>query len=131
VKKLTIAQAAVVDEFGSLETELAPQLAALKPKTKRYDELRKLIASWYEAEPAESDFQAPGVEFTAIIEARGFQRRITDMKRLAKILTHALFFEHCSFALGKFDTLVGDKHPDLVVNERTGTRAVAVIKKAA
>jgi hypothetical protein len=123
---------AIVDELGALDTELGPQLAILKPKMKRFDELRKMVASWYDEEAPEADFQASGDKFTAVIEARGWERRITDMRKLAKILTHALFFEHCSFALGKFDKLVDvEKHKDLVVKEQTGTRTVTVIRKAA
>ena len=125
-KKTDPPSAAVVDEFGRLDAELA----LLKPKLDRHEELRKQIAACYDDQPAEQDFQAAGDQFTAVIGPRGNRRKIIDMKKVFKAMGQAIFFKLCDLPLGKLDALIPEHEQKGIVQwEKSGSRTVKVVVK--
>jgi hypothetical protein len=126
LKKSDPPSPAIVDEFGKLDAELA----LLEPKIKKHAALQRQILACYDDLPAAEDFQAHGDEFTAIIGARGNQRKILDMKKLFKALTPQIFMKICSVPLGKLDAMLpGQEQKGLVEWEQNGPRSLNVVVK--
>lgn len=110
---LTAEQQAQVDEFG----ELALNIEAFEKTTAaiehaknlgRYDELKKLIPSWYDNEPANKDYTAAGKRWGVSVSERGFKREITDMAAIHKDLGDTKFLVLCGFRLEDADRHVSE-----------------------
>ena len=121
------ALAQLIDEYGDLDAKVT----LFKPTLVRHEETRKLIQVCYGASAADQSFIEHGARFTCIVGQRENERKITDMRKLAKLLKDR-FFSICSVPLKKLDAeLPADQHIGLVTQARTGTRSVKVVPKAA
>jgi hypothetical protein len=119
-------RAAIIDEFGRLDAELA----LMKPKVKRHEELRKQIQSWYENENPTVGFVAKGLQYGVIVGAKARERKIVNMARLAKLLG-ARFVDLCTFPLSALDANTTAEQRDGIVTEgHTGSRTVRAVPVA-
>ena len=115
--------AAIVDELGALETELAPFAA----KIARIETLRKALRACYADAPADQEFTAEGAEFAYLVGEKALERHITSMAAVYKAVGRAQFLARCGFALKHIDEL-GLGH--LVEKARTGSRSLKLTEKA-
>lgn len=89
--------AALVDELGSLERDLAPHLT----KIARVDVLRKALRAHYagDAYPAADEIQVQGTRYTAILGPRGNETVVNYPGLIKAIRVHAFArFATCSLA---------------------------------
>lgn len=112
--------AAQIDELGAIEEQLAP----LKPKIKRAEALRKVIAAAVE-DPADSK-KFDGTRFCALVGARQNQRFIKSMPGLFKLIGKTAFLEVCRVTLDAVEKLVGNEGElaKLIGTAQTGPRDV-------
>lgn len=122
------ALASLIDEYGDLDAKVT----LFKPTLNRHEEVRKLIQGNFVASLAGASYTEHGTRFTCIVGPRENERKITDMRKLAKILKDR-FFAICSVALKKLDAegLSDEQLKGLVTQDRTGTRSVKVVPKSA
>lgn len=129
-KKQDLPSPAEVDELGQLQAWLAPKEAEIRPKKEREKSLRDKFAAAYDDAPADEVIQVHGSEYVAVIHARGFERKITNMKKLFKALGAVLFFKVCDVGLGKLDSLTSEaQRKDFVARDQTGNRKVEAVPK--
>lgn len=118
---ITPPRAAIIDELGKLDAELA----AMKPKEARRKELSEQVIEWFQDEPAEKAVAASGARFTVVVSPRGNQRSILSIPKLFKRLGERTFLTNCSIALGALDNLLTKAEIGKFVGEaRTGPRKV-------
>jgi hypothetical protein len=121
-------QAAEVDEFVILDTELAP----FKSKIRRRDDLRKLIGARYENEDPNGTFIAQGNVSSAKVSPRTMRRDFKPgaMEKFAAFLGK-VFFKLAKVSMEDFDNHVTilDREK-FVVQSQTGYRYVNAIAKA-
>jgi hypothetical protein len=86
--------AAVVDEIGDLEAELAPW----KQKTARLEALRKSLRDHYASEPADATFEVHGTRFLTLVGPRAAQR-LVNCASLFKLIGQKRFLAICAVTL--------------------------------
>lgn len=116
---------AAIDAYGELykqQKEIEGQLAILKPQI-----MGMLPAN----HPPGEAYMVEGDEFTIVIKAAEWQRKIMDMARVLKRVGRAAFLAACTFPLRALDELVPDEaeRANLVSREQTGPRKLEVIRK--
>jgi hypothetical protein len=118
--------AAVVDEFGRLDDELA----GMKPKERRHEQLRKQIAGWFESADPAGTFVLEGRAYTVEVSPRSNERKILSMPKLMKRLGSTLFLKLCTFPLKVLDAHIpaAEQEP-LVATTPTGSRKVTPAPK--
>jgi hypothetical protein len=127
---LTRDQAAAVDEFGELarRVETFENLAAFQKyekSLKRREELKALIASWYDKEPADKAFVADGKLWSVPVSERAPKREIVDMAALYKELGETKFLLLCGFRLEDADRHVSEQVRQLAIRkDRIGKRTL-------
>ena len=116
--------AALADEFGSLDQ----QIALLKPAMKRHDVLRKMFQDRYSlSDPAQS-FSLPGRKFTVQVGPRNEERQVISIGNVFALLKKDVFLRACSITLKKLEALVTPEQLETLVRKaRTGTRPVDVV----
>jgi hypothetical protein len=121
------AEQALIDEYGELDR----QLSEFRPVVSRHKTLKETIAAWFdESAPAETH-TAEGKLYVVQVSPRSLERRITNMKRLQKLLGLERFLTWCTFPLAAVDRLTEDQS-SFLESTRTGSRTVKpVLKKAA
>ena len=113
----------MVDEYGRLEAELAP----LKGKLKRLDELSKAIRACHENADAEKSVVSIGDEYEVVLGPRGMQTSITDMVQVYKAMGRDKFMAYASITL----KALGEAGIDAVViasltkKSQTGSRSLS------
>jgi hypothetical protein len=119
---------AVVDELGALDA----QIAALGPKIRRAESLRKQVQGWADADfPADQNVVFEGASFLAEASAKGNRREIADMEGVFKRLGRSKFFEVCQVALKRLDELLTAAEAAAVLKEsRSGPRSVKTLARA-
>lgn len=121
-------RAAVVDEFGELER----QVALLKPTLDRHAALKKEIASWYEFHSAGAAFTEAGKRYEVQISAKAKVRTITDKTKLFTALGKGRFIDLAKISLEAIDRLIPRlHHPAFLSEEQTGNRAVRAVARCA
>jgi hypothetical protein len=121
-----IDRAAIVDEYG----DLAKESSAFSPKERRLTELRKIIQSWYEAEPPAKDFIAEGKRFTIAIGAREYQKKVNPL-RLYKLIGIKRFLTVVSITLEAMKAAGMEALQIRCVDEtHTGKRKLTPVAKA-
>lgn len=121
---------AEVDELGQLQAWLAPRKAEIKPAEEREKALRDKMAAAFDDRPPGEVIQLHGLQYVAVIHARGWERKITNMKKLFKALGAVLFFKVCDVGLGKLDALTTEaQRKEFVVKQQTGARKVEAVNK--
>lgn len=113
---------AIIDEYGDLEAELA----RVKPKQLRRDELRKLILSWHASADAEALIEEAGHRYTLQIGARENERIVLSMPKLAKAIGGVkALYEICKVAIGDIDKrLSPSQQKGIVATTATGPRKI-------
>lgn len=118
-------RAKVIDELGRLADKLEP----VKPLLKRYEELRKQIAGWFDAEPAEQAFVEAGKAYEVEISERAEERTV-NIAKLAKKLGPRKFLGVVKVPMSVLDQHVSpEDQKDMVTTARTGGRRVKVRPK--
>lgn len=118
-------RAKVIDELG----KLAEQLEPARPLLKRYDEIRKQIAGWFDGEPADQTFVEAGKAYEVEISERAEERTI-NIAKLAKKLGPKRFLTVVKVPMSALDQHVSpEDQRDMVTTERTGGRRVKVRRK--
>lgn len=119
--------AALIDELGSLEKELAP----LKVKISRADALRKQLREAHDGLPAAAETIVSGERFRVIVGPRGNQTYI-DYPALLKLVKPAAF---CKFATCTLDALRTNVAAELVEKVtrlvQGGPRSLKVLENVA
>lgn len=116
---------AAIDAYGALhkqQKEIEAQLALLKAH---------VMAMLPADHPACEAYMVEGDEFTIVIKAAEWQRKILDIARVVKRVGRAAFLAACTFPLKALDELVPDEaeRAKLVSREQTGPRKLEVVKK--
>lgn len=127
----------LVDELGALEQKIQCDQALLAPSLKRASELRSQIQKRFETAPAELPQVLEGKEFLVELTAKEFQRKITNKKRAFALLKKyakldeliAVITIPLKEAVDKF--IPAAEHPEFLTKERTGSRDLKVLRKAA
>jgi hypothetical protein len=121
---IAAARSAVVDEAGALELELAP----VKPKIRRLDDLRKTIRGWYDHEAAGEAFCAYGETYVATVGARGNETVIHDMPSVFEVAGKDKFLAACKLTIGALGELVDPALASAVTSQtQTGSRAISIL----
>lgn len=113
---------ALIDQLGELDVEIAP----LETKKKQAEEIRGQLRGLRPKMKPEQAFQLEGAKFVAQIGVMGDERKISDMKAVARAVGAEAFMGHCSFTLKKLEELLQSsaKVAALVTTARTGSRTV-------
>ncbi len=122
------ALAAAINELAKLDAEIA----ALKLKQKRADELKAVLRAYADHFEAAQGLliDVPGADYVANLGPKE-NKRTLDVAGVFKTLGRGLFLENCSFPLGKFDALVpASEQAALVTEERSGARSVSILARA-
>jgi hypothetical protein len=121
---LEIARAAVVDEAGALEIELAPW----KLKLKRLEDLRKTIRGWYEHADPTKIFSAYGESYVATVGACGNETVIQDMSSVFEAAGKDKFLAACKLTMAKLNELIPAELASAVTTQvQTGTRGISIM----
>lgn len=117
--------AVIVDEMGAISAAME----ALKPRKKRYDELREqLLATLSDLAPDDTR-QVEGSLYVADVSAQSKDRVIRDMRKLARKLGKG-FWEHANLPMGKLDKLLLPAEQSKFLAEERGARTVKLFAKA-
>ncbi len=120
-------RAALVDELGALDAQIAP----LEDLAKRAAEIRAKVRALYADESADQTFTTEGKKYLCTVGVCGNERRITSMPQVFASLGASKFMAACSFTLKKLDELLAPAEVALLVaSARTGTRPVKTFAKA-
>lgn len=119
---------AVVDELGQLEAELA----AIAPKKKRVDVLKKEVQVWADQYPPETAIIFEGEQYCAQVSARTHRRRIADMAKVFVLLGKKKFLELCGFTLKCVEENLcpADVSSVVVEDQYVGERTVRSLQRA-
>jgi hypothetical protein len=119
--------AALIDELGDIERELAP----LKQKISRAEGLRKLLRAAFADAPAADEIKAEGSRYVAVLGPRGNQT-IIDYPVLVKGLTAPAFAKFATCTLAALEEHAPAELVARVTSlAATGPRALHVTAKAA
>ena len=116
----------IVDEFGSLDSELAP----LKGKLRRHEELAKLVRSWHADSKKSESVSSTGDSYEVVLSACGMLTRIPSMADVYQALGHARFLTHASVTIKALEQSGLDSAAiaALTEKEQAGYRSVVVRK---
>lgn len=122
------ATAALVDEYGQLEKELAP----LKPKLNRLERLAKSFRQLAEEADAAIPVVFAGRDYEITLSARGPRTMVAPMAAVYKKLGKDLFLQVAGVTISALEAHV---HPEIVASltheEQTGPRKIDVRAKNA
>lgn len=119
-------RAPIVDEFGELERKVAE----FKPTRDRHEALKKQIAGWFEATPADQPDQVEGQVYVVQASPRANQRLITSIPKLFRRLGQKLFLEVASIPLKAIDAHIpASEHESFIVEKRSGSRSIKAVLK--
>jgi hypothetical protein len=119
-------RAVIVDEIGDLTRDLA----LVKPKADRLEELQKIARGWYAESPGNESFVERGARYELQIGMKGKKRRIIAMAKLFTRLGKAAFLEACTFPLEVFDRLIpAEDHKLYLTEDRSGTRPLKPVAR--
>lgn len=113
------------DEFG----ELSRQKAAFAPVETRLKKLKEIFAEEYADQPGEM-CEIEGRIYRVQITPCALERKITNMRRLYRLLGVSKFLEWCTFPLSAVDRLTADQS-SFVETTQTGPRKVTAVLLAA
>lgn len=114
-----------IDEIGRLADKIEP----IKPAIKRYEELRKEIAAWFDGEPPDKVFTESGRTHEVEISEKGEERTVNLLK-LSKKLGPKRFLQCVAVPMKLLDQHVSpEDQKDLVTTARTGSRRVKVKRR--
>lgn len=118
------ARAAIVDEFGRVDSQLGP----LK---KRHEQLRKEILGWLPAGTLpDAVVTQAGNTHVVQIGAKGVERTLSGIAKLFEKIGKTQFLKLCKFPLAAFDALIPeDEQKRFVTEEQTGARKVTVVER--
>ncbi len=120
-------RAALVDELGALDAQIAP----LEDLAKRAAEIRAKVRALYAEESADLSFTSEGNKYLCTIGVCGNVRSIVSIPQVFASLGASKFLGACSFTLKKLDELIAPAEVALLVTSaRTGTRPVKTFAKA-
>jgi hypothetical protein len=120
-KKTDSARAAVIDQLGQYEQDIA----ALEEIKKLAAPLRAEVRSWFADLPAETAATAEGFKFLLTVGPRENERSIKSMMQVLDRVGSEVFLAECSLTLKALRDIVTP--PDfeaLTTQARTGARAV-------
>lgn len=119
-------RAKVVDEFGRLDSDLAP----IRSKIRRHEDLARVIRSWFVEEKPESTHIAEGTLFDVVAGPAGMQTHMANTAQLYQVLGHDAFLKAASLTLRSLEAVI---EPAIVASltwkERTGARTLAAAKR--
>lgn len=119
-------QAKIADEFGRLEEELA----RYRRLQRRRDQIRDEILAWFPDQPAAESVRFETNAFAFEITPKAWERRIRNIRVLAKRLGTALFFRHCRIPLEVIDAhLLPEERAEHIVESQTGPRRIIAVGK--
>jgi hypothetical protein len=118
----------VIDELGMLEMDIL----RMKPKVERAKVLKLLVQSWGVKLDAEASAIYDGYAFSVELSSRDYERAISDMEQLFRLFGKKKFLALCAMTLKNIDANLTPEESALVVTkERTGSRTVRVMQRAA
>jgi hypothetical protein len=126
--------AALVDELGQIEREIAREYAAtamkVGSKPGRAGAIRAEILKLYEDAQADVPFSIEGEAFAAMLAARTNQTCITAMAKVAKLLGRERFLAAATVTLGTLrKELTPQELAACTKTERTGPRSLSVVER--
>lgn len=127
-KRARKGNAAIVDELGRIEKELAAEYSRLAPQQARAAELNAQVLGWYEKADASKDFIAEGVEFAYKVSARSLKTTV-NTKKVWLTLGPAGFANVATIQLGLLKKAAGSKYKLCVSSARTGPRSLTAVEK--
>ncbi len=133
--RITSDRAALVDELGEIKDRLAVKAAIYRADIAvdeaRGTSLEAEVLSWYDHEPAEAEAAPAGEKYVAEIGPRGNRSSIISISKVYKRLGRSLFMQHAEIALGTLrKVLKKDERERFILTERTGDRALTMVRKA-
>lgn len=125
--KLVTERAAIIDQLGQIEQDLAP----MKNLEKLASALSAQVRGWCEKTPVDQTATLEGFKFIVTLGACENQRSINSMEEVLDRVGSHKFLAACSLTLKKLQELVTP--PDfekLTTQERTGARPVATFARS-
>lgn len=91
--------------------------------------LKNQIRGWYASEPPELEITASGNEYTVILSPKAKERKITNIRKLARKMKDA-FWAACTVPLGAIDRFFPkpEDRADLLAESQTGSRTVKAVR---
>ncbi len=105
-------------------------VAQLRIAEKRYEQLRSIIAGWYEDQPPDAAYMEDGAQFVLQIGARPLKRWIADMAAVEERLGPKRFLSLCTISMEKLDSVIAPADQQgLVAEDRIGPRAIKAVPR--
>ena len=115
----------LIDEYAELRQKMRAWNANVNPYAARFDELNRLILSWYEDHPADRSAIAEGRRWKLPITARRWQRSIQNLAGFFRKVGRERFLELCSVTLGAIEKEISaDKLELYIHSEQSGNRSI-------
>lgn len=112
---------AIVDELGQLDQDMAP----LKVKKKRAEELRAIVRNWHAKDAPDKTATHEGHKFIVTVGAAENETGIVSMQKIYDQVGITKFLAACSMTLAKLKDLVTPADfKTLTLQARTGARPV-------
>lgn len=133
--RITADRAALIDEAGRLKLKLAASDAEHQAVTAtdrvRLASLRAAFPEWVGTEPADKALALEGERFIVSLSERGNQSHVRSLTKVYRRLGRLEFFKHAEIGLGVLRALLPKhEHDTFIATERTGPRAVKIVRKA-
>ena len=116
--------AAIVDEIGDLERELAPW----KPKEARLEMLRRQARACYDALGANDTAEAQGERYVLLVGVSGIQQSV-NVARLARTIKLSKLVEIVSCTLTNLRLAFPGIATQFIDSEQTGPRSLKVVER--
>ncbi len=114
-----------IDRFGGLYARHLLYKAEVEGPM---ETLKKQIRGWYENQAAEAEFTAKGHEFTAILSKKAKERKITNIRKLARFLGK-VFWDVCTVGMEAIDKYTTEEQRAKFLAEGlTGSRTVKAVR---
>ena len=119
----------LIDQYGELDR----QVQQFKPIADKHAKLKAVIKSWYDDQPGEASAIAAGRLYEVQVSARENERTWSSMAKVYRAVGGCTaFLKICSVAIKAVEEAIGkSKAEALLVEERTGSRRLKVVAKAA
>ena len=111
----------IIDEYG----ELSRRVSSFAPVLAQQKKLKETIASWYEDQP-DSPCEADGKLYRVQISPCATERKITNMRRLYRLIGVGKFLDWCTFPLSAVDRLTSDQS-SFIESTQTGPRKITAV----
>jgi hypothetical protein len=90
--------------------------------------LKEQVRGWYVAGPPEKETTAKGHQYTVILSPKAKERKITNIRKLARTIKDDTFWTVCTVSMGAIDRLTtAEQRATFLTESQTGSRTVKAV----